>query len=217
MGRKIVVLLGFILLASLVLWQGESMVAWMRENGARSFVATSLLATLLALFPVIPYPIIGGVLGAVFGTALGSLATWIGSSLASVLMFAFIRYGYQDWGLRLIHKSKALTRVTRLFERNAFMTIFLTRLIPIIPSIIVNAYSALSRVTFASYTIASSLGKVPSMILFATVGSTLVTNPANLLRIAFYYAAFLLIVYGCFRLWNRYVFKREREKQTRGA
>lgn len=83
------------------------------------------------------------------------------------------------------------------------MTIFLTRLIPIIPSIIVNIYSALSKVSFVRYTIASSLGKMPSMILFAVVGNTIVNEPKDLLLIAVFYGTFLAVVYFFFRLFKR--------------
>lgn len=82
------------------------------------------------------------------------------------------------------------------------MTIFLTRLIPIVPSIIVNVYSALSRVGFLTYTMASSIGKIPSMILFATVGSTIVTNPIGLIYVAIFYGLFLLLVYAGYRFFS---------------
>ncbi|MBB6451167.1 putative membrane protein YdjX (TVP38/TMEM64 family) [Geomicrobium halophilum] len=213
MYRKLFVFATLALLAGIVFFYGENIAMWIDEHGTESVIITAMLATLMSLFPVIPYPIIGGILGAIYGSYLGSLVTWIGSSMASIIMFAFVRFGYQDWGLKLISKYQALSKVTMLFERNAFMTIFLTRLIPIVPSIIVNIYSALSRVTFGSYTIASSVGKIPSMILFATVGSTIVRNPADLFYIALLYGSFLLIVYGCYRLWNRYVAK-EKEHQA---
>ncbi|KHF40487.1 TVP38/TMEM64 family protein [Halalkalibacter okhensis] len=202
--RKSLVFIGYVLVAVLMYLYGESLLQWIRQGGTEYMLVTSILATFFALFPIIPYPIIGGVLGAAYGPVAGSLVTWIGSSLASILMFAFVRYGYQDWGKKWLYRYDRLSKITILFERNAFMTIFLTRLIPVIPSIVVNIYSALSRVSFIRYSIASSLGKVPSMILFATVGNTLVTNPSDLLYITFYYGSFLLIVYVFFRLFNRY-------------
>lgn len=63
----------------------------------------------------------------------------------------------------------------------------MTRMIPIIPSMIVNIYAALSRVSSLNYAIASSIGKVPAMILFAVVGNSIVTNPQNLIVIALFF------------------------------
>ncbi|WP_332694612.1 TVP38/TMEM64 family protein [Halalkalibacter lacteus] len=202
--RKGFVLFGYVAIAVIMYLFGESLLQWIRQGGTDYMIVTSLLATIFALFPIIPYPIIGGVLGAAYGPISGSIVTWIGSSLASILMFAFVRYGYQDWGKKWLFRYERLAKITVMFEKNAFMTIFLTRLIPVIPSIIVNIYSALSRVTFLRYAIASSLGKVPSMILFATVGNTIVTNPSDLLYISLLYGSFLIVVYLCFRLFNRY-------------
>ncbi len=202
--KKVLVLIGYGSIALAMYVYGESLLQWVRQGGTDYLFATSILATLFALFPIIPYPLIGGILGAAYGPVIGSLITWTGSALASIIMFSFVRYGYQDWGRKWLHRYDKLSKVTLLFERNAFMTIFLTRLIPIIPSIIVNIYSALSRVSFVSYTIASSLGKVPSMILFAVVGNSLVSNPKDLLYISLFYGTFLLFVYGAFRLFTHY-------------
>lgn len=180
----------------------DPLVNWLQSVGEQSIAITSLVATLLALFPIIPYPFIGGLIGAAFGPFIGSMITWVGSALASIIMFIFIRYAYQDFGQVLINRYQMTAKITLLFEKNAFMTIFITRLIPIVPSILVNAYSALSRVPASHYIVASSLGKIPSMILFATVGDAVLRNPMNLIVIGFLYIFFLLIVYAGFSLWK---------------
>ncbi|GAF63261.1 hypothetical protein BTS2_0152 [Bacillus sp. TS-2] len=209
MIRKISIILIYIAVAILIFLYGENLLIWLQEGGTQFLLLTALLATLFALFPIIPYPLIGAVLGAAYGGLLGSTITWIGSSLASIIMFIFVRYGYQDWGHQLLNRYRSLAKVTILFEQNAFMTIFITRLIPVIPSIIVNIYSALSRVRFLSYAIASSLGKIPAMILFATVGNSFVNNPTQLLFIGGAYLVFLVMVYGFYRLWQKLASKKE--------
>ncbi|WP_227936067.1 TVP38/TMEM64 family protein [Alkalihalobacillus deserti] len=202
--RKGLVLLSYLLIALFMYLYGESLLNWIRQGGTDYMLVTAMLATFFALFPIIPYPIIGGILGAAYGPISGSLVIWLGSSLASVLMFAFVRYGYQDWGKKWLYKYDRLSKITKMFEQNAFMTIFLTRLIPVIPSIIINIYSALSRVSFIRYTIASSLGKIPAMILFATVGNSIVNNPNDLLFLTIFYGIFLLVVYYAFKLFNHF-------------
>ncbi len=203
MVKKIIVLAGFIIAAVCIFIFSDSLVNWLQNVGSQSFALTASVATLLALFPIIPYPIIGGLIGAAFGPVLGSLITWIGSALASILMFILLRYAYQDFGQKVINRYRMTAKITLLFEQNAFMTIFITRLIPIVPSILVNAYAALSRVPASHYIVASSLGKIPSMILFATVGDAVLRNPINLLFIGVIYALFLLFVYAGFTRWRR--------------
>lgn len=203
MKKKIVVFLIFLGLGILVFRFQDDFLHFIETLGDQSIVLTTSIATLFSLFPIIPYPIIGGLIGAAYGPYLGSLVTWMGSSMASIIFFAFIRYAYQDIGLKLIHRFQVTSRVTMLFEKNAFMTIFITRLIPIVPSILVNAYSALSRVSTTQYIVASSLGKMPSMILFASVGHTIIHNPSGLILVAFFYALFLALVYIFYRLWTK--------------
>ncbi|AIC94155.1 TVP38/TMEM64 family protein [Shouchella lehensis] len=203
MKKKIIVSIFLVGLGTLVFMYQNHFLSAIETLGDQSIILTTLIATLLSLFPVIPYPLIGGLIGAAYGPYLGSLVTWLGSSIASILFFTFIRYGYQDIGLKMMHRYQLTSKITSLFEKNAFMTIFITRLIPIIPSILVNTYSALSRVPPMHYIVASSLGKVPSMILFATVGYTLFNDPQQLVIVIFYYLAFLLFVYGGYRLWLR--------------
>lgn len=209
--RKTLVLLSYFFIALFMYLYGESLLNWIRQGGTEYMVATATLATFFALFPIIPYPIIGGILGAAYGPFSGSVITWLGSSLASILMFVFVRYGYQDWGKKWLYKYDRLSKVTKLFEQNAFMTIFITRLIPVVPSIIVNIYSALSRVSFIRYTIASSLGKVPAMILFATVGNSIVNNPSDLLLLALFYGTFLIIVYFSYKLVSCHLLNKGKE------
>ncbi|PYZ98140.1 TVP38/TMEM64 family protein [Alteribacter lacisalsi] len=203
MLRKITVTLFYLGVAFIIYLVHEPLLAWIGSTDRSYAPLTAIVATLMSLFPVIPYPIVGGVIGAAYGPALGGLLIWIGSSLASVIMFAIVRYGYQDWGKKILHKYKYLEKLTVLFERNAFVTITLLRMIPVIPSIIINVYAALSRVRFLSYTAASSLGKIPSMILFALIGHTIVTDPGELLVMAIVYATFLIVMYGMYRVWKK--------------
>ncbi|WP_078427019.1 TVP38/TMEM64 family protein [Alkalihalobacterium alkalinitrilicum] len=205
MLKKIGALALYVIIGLLLYLYGDSLVTWLNMYARDFILLTMIVATLLSLFPIIPYPIIGGIVGAAFGPALGAFVIWVGSSAASIIMFLVVRYSFQDWGNAILRNYKPLEKITVLFEKNAFFVIFLTRLIPIIPSIIVNIYSALSRVSFMNYAIASSLGKMPSMLLFAIVGNTLVTNPRDLIIILLLYILFVVIVFGCFKLWKKRV------------
>lgn len=166
---------------------------------------TTLILTMFSLFPVIPYPLVGGVVGAAFGGLIGALMIWMGSTAASIIMFLFIRYGYKDLADRILNRYKVLEKVTILFEKNAFFVIFLTRIIPFIPSIVINVYSGISRVPFWMYTIASALGKIPSMLMFAFVGNSIFYNPSQVIWILLFYTCFILIVAYVYRLWQKKV------------
>lgn len=210
MYRKISVIIGSITLIAALYFYHESFLYWVQNNEQDHIVLVTAIATLMSLFPVIPYPIVGGVIGAAYGPGLGSVMIWTGSTMASILFFSLIRYGgFHEFGTKILLRYTATKKLTLLFERNAFMSITIMRMIPVIPSIIINAYAALSRVRFVLYAIASGLGKVPSMALFAFVGHTIVTNPVELLYMAIIYGVFLAIVYSCYKIWMKRIAKNK--------
>ncbi|MGM0881827.1 MAG: TVP38/TMEM64 family protein [Bacillota bacterium] len=180
---------------------GDAILSWFQQSD--NVVLVIIMAALMALFPVIPYPVVGGVIGAALGPVQGAMVTWTGSATASILMFLFIRYGYQEWGVNVLHRYKRIGKLTGLFEKNAFLTILFARLIPFIPSIVINTYAALSRVSFTSYAIASSLGKIPAALLFVTVGDNLMSDPENMIVTVGVYGVFLVLSLLAYRLWKR--------------
>lgn len=201
MLKKLFLAVIYLGLAFLIYVYSEPILAWFQN--AEHMLLIILMATVMALFPIIPYPIVGGVIGAALGPALGAAITWIGSAAASILMFLFVRYGYQEWGARALYRYKSISKITTLFERNSFLTILFARLLPFIPSIIINVYAALSRVSFLSYAVASSIGKIPAMLLFAMVGDNLASNPKSILITVAVYGLFLAISLTAYRLWQR--------------
>lgn len=209
MNKKLGLAVGYAAVAYLIYLYGEAILAWVQESNHVGLV--TLLAAVMAFFPVIPYPMVGGMIGAAFGPAVGGLITWIGSTTASILMFLFVRYGYQEWGVRVLNRYERIGKLSGMFERNAFVTIAFVRLIPVVPSIIVNVYAALHRISFATYATASALGKIPAMLLFAVVGDSLMTEPRNIVLAIGIYAIFLAMILRIHRIWQ----KKQHVKQKR--
>jgi uncharacterized membrane protein YdjX (TVP38/TMEM64 family) len=201
MVKKLVLAVLYVGIALLIYRYGDVILKWFQQSANVPLVV--VMATLMALFPIIPYPVIGGLIGAALGPVLGAAVTWTGSASASILMFLLIRYGYQEWGMKVLHRYQNIGKLTLLFERNAFLTIMFARLVPFIPSIVVNLYSAMSRVSFATYAVASSIGKIPAMLLFAMIGDSLVTEPKNLLVTAGVYGIFMILSLYAYRSWKR--------------
>lgn len=205
MNKKLLFVFYLIIAIAIYVFKDE-LLFWFQQTKDYSVFLTMFIATLFALFPIIPFPIIGGIIGAMYGVFLGWVVIWVASTAASIIMFLFIRFIFQSWGLSIIHRYKKLEMVTVMFERNAFITILTTRLIPFIPSVVINAYSAVSRVSFISYSVASGLGKIPAMLLFALLGHSFVSsNEKVFFVIAIYLIIILLTVYFYLRWKNSFV------------
>lgn len=201
MYKKLGLMLLYAGFGYLIYVYGMDMLVWVEASNSIPLVI--LIAITVAMFPVFPYPLVGGMIGAAFGPILGGVITWIGSTAASIMMFLFVRYGYQEWGNRFLYRQNRLGQVTALFENNAFLTILFSRFIPFIPSFVINVYSAVSRVSFLSYILASALGKIPAMLLYAVVGDHLMTEPRNIVLTMGVYGIFISLTLLVYRYWKR--------------
>jgi uncharacterized membrane protein YdjX (TVP38/TMEM64 family) len=202
MGIVIIYIIGAVALFVL----HEPLLMWIQSTSP-SVLVVILFATVIAFFPLIPYGLVGGVIGVLFGPWLGGLVTWMSSIIASLLFFLVVRYGYQDWGYRVLFQSyKPIHRLADQFERHAFIAILFARILPIVPSVAVNLFSALSRVPFQTYALASALGKLPAMLLYSLVGSSLWSNEEGWTLpslIVVGYVVFLAITVYLYKLWKR--------------
>ncbi|MGF2618193.1 TVP38/TMEM64 family protein [Rossellomorea vietnamensis] len=163
-----------------------------QEGGAIAGFVSILFVAVLVFFPIIPYPVLAGILGSVAGVVNGTLISLIGILIGTTLMFYLSRYGFQSWSQRLLSKYPKAKEYERYFEKNAFLGILFLRILPVIPSPIVNIITGMSRVNFLIFSSATLLGKLPAIVTFTIAGSIFEGN--RLLSISIYGVYFLIIV-----------------------
>lgn len=172
-----------------------------------SYLTMFLLSLCFLLFPVLPFKIIIGMLGFIYGPLIGAAISWAAASTASVIVYLVVRIYFQKKGRAYLAKYKRLEKWTLLMEKNPFLVIFLARIIPVFPQAIVNIYPAFLSINLLTYTAASSLGKIPAMLVFSYLGKNIFSDLSNAFLVIGIYGAFLLLVYLIYRLWlkNRLV------------
>ena len=175
---------------------------WLSSDSLHLLPFMFLAAVFLGLFPVIPFGIFAGMMGAKFGPFWGTLINWTGSVVSAFLFFLFIRYGYQKAGRDYLTKSPRLAVFTRAFEQNAFIAVLFARLIPIIPSPVINIYAGISAIPILSFALATAIGKIPTMLVFAFLGNQLFYNAQRSFLTLLCYAGFLGLVYLLYRVWQ---------------
>ncbi len=129
------------------------------------FVLAYGLAT---LFPV-PASVLTIAAGAVFGfwAALG--AVWAGAMLGATGGFAGSR-----WLGRGSVEGVSVAGFRRLDEqigRRGFLTVFVARLVPVIPFASLNYALGLTSVTLRSYVVATAVGILPGTAVYVAVGA----------------------------------------------
>jgi len=161
------------------------------------------LAFLFAFFPVLPYKLVIGSLGFLYGPALGALTAWLAVTMASLLQYALVRRFFREQGRAALSKFSGLERAGQLMERRPFFVILAARLVPLLPQALVNLYPAFLNIRPIVYITASALGKIPAMLVFAFVGQNLFTDLPKTLTVLGLYGGFLLIVYAAYRFGLR--------------
>ncbi|WP_432777087.1 TVP38/TMEM64 family protein [Brevibacillus gelatini] len=200
--KKWVLLFGYAFVFLIGFWQKEMFLDWIESDSIQLLPLMFLASVILGLFPVIPFGLFAGMMGAKFGPIWGAFINWTGSVGSAWLFFLFVRYGYQQTGRHYLAKYPRLALLTRAFEQNAFVAILFARLIPFIPSPVINIYAAISAVRFPTFALATAIGKIPTMLVFALLGDQLFHNAQRFLLTILAYAGFLGIAILLYRIWQ---------------
>jgi uncharacterized membrane protein YdjX (TVP38/TMEM64 family) len=144
--------------------------AFVTQWGLFSIFIDLAIIMILALFPVIPFVLMAGVNTLLYGWLIGYLLSLCGSLLGASLGFWLARTLGQAWAQP---KMTKLGKWGALLRGNSFSVVFLSRLIPVLPSAAVNYASGLSLMTFPSFLLATLLGKIPMIAWESWVGHDL--------------------------------------------
>jgi uncharacterized membrane protein YdjX (TVP38/TMEM64 family) len=150
-----------------------------------------IFVALLVFFPVVPYVVLAGMIGSVFGIWLGTGISVIGIGIGTIIMFFLARYGFQEWTQSTLMKYPKIQEYEILFEQNAFISILLARVVPVIPSPVINILSGLSKVKWSVFLGASIMGKLPVIFIFTLAGSLM--NQQKWVSIVIYGVYFIII------------------------
>ncbi|GAA4708563.1 TVP38/TMEM64 family protein [Brevibacillus fulvus] len=201
--KKWLFVIGYIVVISIALLYREPLLVWLRGGEPSQIPLMIALVTFIGLFPVVPFTLIAGIMGSKYGPLTGGLINLAGSLLASVLMFLAVRLFFFRQGRAYLSRFAQLASITQQFEKNAFLAILFARLIPIVPSPLLNVYAAISKVTMSTFVLASGLGKVPLMLVLAFVGNRLLANWRDTALAAAIYLIFIAVTYLGYRWWKK--------------
>jgi uncharacterized membrane protein YdjX (TVP38/TMEM64 family) len=106
--------------------------------------------------------------GAIFGVAEGTVVVFIGASLGAILAFLVARYVARAAIERRLAGSRFAV-LDRAIEKEGRKIVFLLRLSPVFPFVLLNYALGLTRVRLADYALAC-LGMLPGTLLYVYYG-----------------------------------------------
>ncbi|SFB13465.1 MULTISPECIES: TVP38/TMEM64 family protein [unclassified Bacillus (in: firmicutes)] len=184
-----------IIMSAFFFWgylEKEVFLSTIELGGPLAIMSGILFVGLLVFFPIIPFSVFAGTLGATFGVSIGVAISLSGIILGTTFMFSMARYGFYDWAQKTMNKYPNLKEYEGIFQKNAFLGILVARLVPVIPSPIINILCGVSNVSYILFILASAIGKLPSILIFTYAGSMF--TESKILSFSIYGAYFMVIL-----------------------
>jgi uncharacterized membrane protein YdjX (TVP38/TMEM64 family) len=143
--------------------------AWIRGFGVLAPLITISISVLQIIPLPIPPPTVPLVNGWLFGPAAGTLVTWIGVMLNSILGYKLASGPARDFIMRFLPDDK-VDRAEELLEEHGAWAVLLLRMVPVLPFTAVSLGSGLFRLSFREYCLASAFGVLPSAFALSLIG-----------------------------------------------
>ena len=133
--------------------------------------------------------------GIVPGIILSCIAETVGVTIAFILMRFYVREAAE----KAIAKSPFLAKVDQYSGSKGFIIMLIGRMVPYLPSAVMNAVGALSSIRFRDYVLASLVGKFPSTGIEAIIGHDIIMQQEDNTRLIIVIIIAGILIYTAIR------------------
>ena len=146
---------------------GEGLIQIFRDHPQAAILISLGLSVVVAVIGVLPSFFITAANILFFGFWNGLLLSLLGEALGAVVAFWLYRKGFKKSAMKAFDKYPRLKRLTDTTGRQAFMLVIGLRLLPFVPSGLVTFAAAIGSMALWSFSIASTVGKIPALFMEA--------------------------------------------------
>lgn len=168
-----------------------------------------------AIFPFLPLVLIISANAATYGFWLGTLLSWIGSLLGTILVFAAVRYVFRRPMTRWLEKHKtAVYWLERINHMSPISLGFLYSL-PFIPVSLITYLLALIQMPLRTFILAAGFGKLLVVVIFSVIGDQwreFIQSPLRLTLLVLLLAALWAVSRGLEEWLKRRAFNKRNER-----
>lgn len=145
----------------------DQVVRWFSDSGLFAIWISVLLNIVISLLGFVPSVFLTAANITFFGFSGGVILSITGEAIGAIVSFYLYRKGIR----RLLPKkelnNKFLNRLQTSKGLEAFILILGLRIFPLVPSGLVTLAGALSKVNLITFAIASTVGKIPALLIEA--------------------------------------------------
>jgi uncharacterized membrane protein YdjX (TVP38/TMEM64 family) len=139
----------------------------MQSNQEFAYIISIFLNVLISILAVIPSLFLTAANIYVFGFWEGTVLSLIGEVVGCMISFKLYRMGFKKFLPKDELKGKYVKRLHSVKGTEAFILILSLRLLPFVPSGLVNIGAAFGKVSLLNFSLATLIGKVPALLFEA--------------------------------------------------
>lgn len=145
----------------------QQIIQWFEQYPQLAVVISLGASVLVAVLGVLPSVFITAANILFFGFWPGTLLSVAGEALGAAVAFLLYRKGFKKLSQKGLEKYPRAKTLIEAEGRKAFGLIFSLRLLPFVPSGLVTFAAAVGKVGLLVFVVASSLGKIPALLIEA--------------------------------------------------
>jgi len=134
-----------------------------------------------------------------FGIVPGIVLSCVAETVGATIAFILIRFYFRESAEKAIAKSPFLSKIDQYSGTKGFFVMLIGRMVPYLPSALLNAVGALSSIKLREYVIASFVGKFPSTGIEAIIGHDLIMKQEDHTRLITVIIAAGILIYAAIR------------------
>jgi len=145
----------------------DNLLGLFREYQNLAILLSICISIIIAVLGVVPSVFITAANILFFGFWNGMFISFLGEAIGAGIAFLLYRKGFKRTAEKRLDKYPKLQRLINAEGKEAFYLVVALRLIPFVPSGLVTFVAAIGSVSFITFIIASSLGKLPALFIEA--------------------------------------------------
>ncbi|MEH7225683.1 VTT domain-containing protein [Bacillus sp. JJ1566] len=130
-------------------------------------VVSLLINIIISVLGFIPSVFITAANLLVFGFWKGTFISFLGETIGAIVSFWLYRKGFKRYVGKKLDKYPLVSKLLGTKGKEAFFLILSLRLLPFMPSGLVTFASAMGKVSLIVFLFASSIGKIPALLIEA--------------------------------------------------
>ena len=156
---------------------------YIRSYGSMAVVFSFLLTLFVNALGFPPAIIFSTANTLIFGIFWGIVISVAAETVGVTISFLLLRFFFRDQAEKIIHKSKFLSKIDHYSGEKGFIIMLIARMVPYVPSALLNAAGALSALSLRDYFISSLICKFPSTGIEAIIGHDAILQEKDPTRI----------------------------------